>query len=353
MRIVWTVVVVGACGGGSGQVEVHAPGVALVVAQDGNGAWQQLTLDASDTATFDATAGFYGVGVLCAAVTDNFTRAGLSFETVERHVELSCGTTVDFARVTGTTAPGAEVWIDSFSVIAGASGSYATDVISGAHDVFALLHGAPSKILVRRGVDLSADSTLDLPVATEGVAMETATPVVTGADPASVQLYSDDNTATGDYIEFASGSGPGVEIPPASLLGAGDHATVGATAHDCTRQAPLAPSPALAIPTALTATVDHSAARWTADTTVAWDEARIDLSVGTLTRILAFATSDWLAASGSGDSWPMVDLETLPGWTPGLAHIPAGSQVQFDVGLSRGAYDGDFTTCATNGTIVW
>src|SRR5690242_2486810 len=163
------------CGGGGGDdvegdvVTIHAGDAALIVGQDGDGAWQQLTSDSSGTAELPVTSGFYGVIVFCADGGAHGT-----FATDFADITLRCESGATFVDVSGTTAPDAEVWTGQASfATADATGAYSVTVRTGTHDVFAVLAGTPSRLLVRRNIPVLTNSVIDLPIAANGVDMET------------------------------------------------------------------------------------------------------------------------------------------------------------------------------------
>jgi hypothetical protein len=347
--------VAGGCGGNDASFELtfDAHGSNLVVAQDGDGPWQQLALDASGTATFEVTAGHFGVGRFCTTGQ----AAKFLFDTeAPDEFPMSCTEHVQGALVhlSGTTSPGAELWITSTTVPVDAAGAYDLTLPAGTYDLFAVLPGTPSRFLAARAVDVSADRVLDLPVAIDGIQMLPVTPTVTGADASEVRILADLNTPTA-YASF--GEGPTtVDVPPVGALLATDHAAIGAHAHDCGIQQPLTTTPpAFQVPAPYTASADRTHATWSADPAVAWEWATIFLSsTGTpRSTVNFFASTTWLAASGSGDSFPIVDLQALPGWTAGLDGFSAGTELEYYVARYRGKYDGDYAYCGAEGDLTW
>jgi hypothetical protein len=105
---------------------------------------------------------------------------------------------------------------------------------------------------------------------------------------------------------------------------------------------------------ATTATLDRTLASWTADPSVEWEGVDIFVSDDVNRQRMRFSPSvTWLAAAGAGDAFPMLDVKTVPGWTPELGAFADGASIRFDVSLSRGQRDGDFTVCSANGTFTW
>jgi hypothetical protein len=364
------VVVMCACGGGGGDqgvVTIHALGSPLVVGQDGDGAWEQLALDADGVAQLNVTSGFYGVIGFCTSALGPSARAEGRFAVDFADVDMSCGSGGTSSRISGVTAPDAMVYAGlTPDLPADAAGMYGLFVHSGLHDVFAVLEGTPSRLLVRRGVDASSDVTLDLPIETEGIDMPTMTPVVTGALSDQVSVYADLTTGSfTDYVFF--GSGPtSTPIPPASVVVATDHAAIGASTHTadgsvgCGRQVPLGPTPpTLELPALYSADFDTTQLVWDADDAVEWELAALSLrpvfQPGQTRAVSAtfYSSGGWLDAAGAGQVLSVPDLSTLPGWTPELAAFAAGQEIRWNTWTNRGVPEGDYTICAASGTITW
>jgi len=345
------------CGGGGGGVDpleltIDATDTALVVAQDGDGPWQQLTPDANGVARLEVTAGWYGVVGVCAGDPPLTPRAHVVFDTDVADPDVSCGAvvTTSIVHVTGTTDPGADIWIDLSNASVDATGAYEATVRPGTHDVFAVLPGAPARLLVRRDVDLSADATLDLPVSTDGVDMATMSPTVTGAAASDVTVYADLNNARDEWVPL--GQDPTtVPVAPASVLYPGDHPSIGASAAGCSTQKPLgAQPPALALPTPFTATFDAAQVTWQADPAIAWEGVGLSrfTSDAPAASVDYFVSPGWLAATGAGDQLAFLDLTSLPGWHAGLAAISPTQQVRQNIWTYRGIFNGDYNICSAS-----
>jgi hypothetical protein len=353
MRILaWAWVLIG-CGGGSGNgIDVFAPGAALVVVQDGDGAPQELALDADGHGNFAAPSGFYTITRVCPLIGNVRAPAATRYDTVGE-VELPCGVGSLSTRLTGTTAPDAEVWVDSSPVNPDDNGVYTAFALPARRDVFAVIHAPPVRLFAARDIDLTTDRVLDLPVATEGIELATVTPNVDVA-AAAVSFYTDINTANGGYV-FLGSSSPSVAVPPASALLPGDRATIGAQSGNCTvQQALTAATPTFSIPAPLDADLARREITWSADPAVEWELVRLLLFDAVSNEVLfAFASTSWLEASGRLDSLPVVDIETLPGFTPELGGFEPGANLNASFGIVRGTFDGDLTSCDVNTTLIW
>jgi hypothetical protein len=362
-QVMWFGVALAAgCGnGGSGglSVEVSAPEAALAAYQDGDGAWIALPLDAAGTGRFTSEAGFYGVTVFCpdrelSGGTIFGSRMQTRYDTGAKTIASGCTIgQLDTVEVTGLTAPDAEVWFDGSPVVADETGTYRTFATAGTRDVFAIVRGEPSLVLVERDVDLTADRTLDLPVLTDGVAMTTITPVTSGAD--EPLLIADLNTADDDWVLLDESRTTLAVLPP-ELLAPGDRMTVSARASNCFAQMP-ADDPTLVIPAEMDATVNRFAATFAIDPTIVWEgvQARLRPEVPGLGRTMSVsASAEWLVESGALDTIPFVDATTIPGWTPELAgDFGSGNAVSANVNAFRGDFDGEMAGCNVISTFSW
>jgi len=346
------------CGDDSLTLDIVARDVVLIAAQDGDGPWQALTPDAEGRVSFTAPSGRYGLAHLCSAdglMTPRFLRTMIVLGTEGGEQKVACGASESFVRLTGTTAPGARIAADMMQATADPSGTYTLEVRPGTHDVVAWLRGTPDLILLERAVDLQADRTLDLPVASAGVEMPMMTPTIAGAAPA-VAVFSDLNTAHEDYVFFTEAPMT-VPVPPASLLIAGDQPAIGARSVDCVAQEPVgAAAPTLELPSPFVARLDSTMATWQADPTIAWDEVAIALTSsagGPSLQLLVFAKSSWIDAAGAGDVVPLADLASLPGWEAAMATFVTGQELRWSVAANRGHYARSYQTCSKTGSLTW
>jgi hypothetical protein len=330
----------------------------LLAGQDGDGAWQALTVDENGEARMQVTSDRFGVTSLCAVTFQSLSlqRSLTHFLTPDEAtdgVRLPCGTvSVDAVLVSGTTSPGASVWIASRQADVEETGAYSLFVSPGTYDVFAVLPGDPGQVLVTREVVIDDDLTLDLPVATEGVDLLRVTPnVITATD--AYEVYADLNTVRDEYVSFGYG-GISVGVPPQSILLPSDRPAIGAFAGQCTRQVPLpGGTPELQIPSQTTATIDGVRVEWTADPTIDWEGVTLHLSaVGPMSAGVS-ATAAYLDAAGGASSFRLVDPETLPGWDAGMPRFVGGDELRWSLSVWRGVYDADYTTCGASGQLIW
>lgn len=363
------VLVLGGCGDERLTIEVRGDAYSVIVAQDGDGPWQQVEL-INTVGSFEATAGYFGVAQLCRPFTTGGSTTVFepvvifSTEAREERFDLRCswGATT-FVTVTGSAPAGTRIFSANspYDDVVADSGTYGIGISVGVHDIFAVLPGAPDRFLAKRGLDIRDDLVLDLPVDVEGVAMTAMTPTVTGGG-SDVMVYADLNSDTdGGYVYF--GEDPTtVSVPPTTALAASDHAAIGARSGGCTRQVSLTDeTPVLAIPRPLTGGVGvATGAIWDADPAVEWDEAgygvytSLDSPTPFLERKSAtfFATDEWLAITGA-DRIPYVDLAALPGAPDNIIPFATGEALDYWVERSRGRYDGDYTECSAIGSLTW
>jgi hypothetical protein len=185
---------------------------------------------------------------------------------------------------------------------------------------------------------------VDLP-ASDAVEMTAIYPQIIGKTNA-LELSSDLNTGT-DWISLGSGSSA-VYVPPTTFLLPTDRAAIAARADGCTRQRPLsAANEPFELPAHLEYTIDRTQITWTADPTIAWDSALLDIHGYTGGEYRAYASASWREVTQTS-SIPIVDLAALPGWTDALARIEPDKPASFNFYMSRGNYDGDLTSCGAN-----
>jgi hypothetical protein len=357
MRIAWCLILAAGCTtiDDGFVVEVDARDAAVVVVKDGDGPWQRLATTPDGHAFVQIHEATYGVGALCGDAT--WKSSSFIFDTQPQSVFLSCPITISssaFLHVTGTTAPLATVWLDGRSVRADETGTFDLQLFQpGLHDLFAIVPATPPTIIARRAIAISSDTVVDL-APTDAVEMSELFPTVLGA-PADVELSSDLNTAT-DWISLGS-SATTVFVPPPSFLLESDRPAIAARSggtqppsSSCVRQHPLsAANTPFELPAPIRYTLDRTQFAWTADPAVAWDNARVDIETHPGGRYSAFASASWRAAAGS--KIPIVDLAALPGWTDDLASLRPYEPASASFSLSRGAYDGDLTSCSVSAEI--
>jgi hypothetical protein len=324
-------------------LEIEARHAPIVVVKDGDGPWERVATTDDGRAFTQIEGAFYGVGALCNDQTSQL--ATFIFDTQPRTVFLPCPvtTTASALHVRGTTAPMAEVWVGDRSTRADASGAFDVPLWDGGlHDIVAILPTAPPKIVAQRAIVITGDTRVDLP-ADAAVEMTALYPTVTGAERDAIEVSSDINTGT-DWISL--GSDPTtVYLPPRDFLVATDRPAIAARAHGCTRQHPLsAANEPIELPAPITHTFERSQVTWTADPTVAWDSSLVDIDSYANGRYMAYASASWREANATS-SIPIVDLAALPGWTSDLPRLVAEEPAHVSFSVSRGVYDGDFTSC--------
>lgn len=351
MRIAWCLLAVAGCTTVDDGlvVEVDARDAPVVVLQDGDGPWERVETTADGHASVQIHAATYGLGALCGDAA--WKTSTFIFDSRPQNIFLACPRTSAHStalRVTGSTEPLATVWLGGESVRADDNGHFDLPLFEpGLHDVFAILPTTPPKIVARRAIAISGDTTVDLP-AGDAVELEALFPTVLG-DATGIQLSSDLDTAT-DWLSLGQGSSM-VFVPPPSVLVATDRPAIAAStgntqppSSSCTRQHPLsAANTPFELPAPLAYTIDRTRLAWTADPAIAWDSASIELSSAT-GAYTAFASASWRELGGTS-SIPIVDLASLPGWTDDLARIEPDEPATAAFALSRGVYDGDYTSC--------
>ena len=329
---------------------VGAPGV--FAGQDGDGPWQPLVFDADNHAQLVVTAGRYGLAMLCEQKVFTTTSVSAKF-VLSGNLEdqtVGCGSLIQDVEITGTTAPGADVFTDITQTTAEATtGTYSIGVRPGVHDVFAVLRGTPTRLYAQRSIAFASNATLDLPIATAGSDMIAVTPTITGAR-GTVTVYADVNTAHDDYVSFGEDPATAWTLP-AALLAPGDRPSIGAYTSDCSAQKPATgTAPTLAIAGPFTGGVTPTQATWTADPGIAWEFVRVSVSskpgTGGTNRLEYFADMAWLAGASS---LALVDPKTVAGWHDGLAQVPAGPEVRWAVGIERGDRTADLDSCGAFG----
>jgi hypothetical protein len=164
-------------------------------AQDGDGAWQQLTFDASGTATFEVTRGYHGVVTACGSFLSGRFHAGAEPSWT------SCSTSSTFVRVSGAVNPApATVWMQN-DLWDATDGTYRVSSAPGLRDLVATTEDLA---LVLRDQQLDADRTIDLDIATDGFPLTTLTPTVTGNGADPYTPVTEILTANGTWVQTSS-----------------------------------------------------------------------------------------------------------------------------------------------------
>jgi len=180
-------------------------------------------------------------------------------------------------------------------------------------------------------------------------------PTVVGAT-APVELYSDIHTANGSYGVL--GRDPiAVPVPPSELVLASDWIAVAASSGPCTAQQRLrSEPPTLDIPSAFDAQLDVAAVSWQADSSFAWEQAYawFDGAVAadryTGVSLVVRTTPSWIEAVGAGNTLPVPDIASLPGW-PTDAGFGTTRPVKWSFYLERGDRRGDWQGCHQGGAV--
>lgn len=334
----------------------------LLVAQDGDGPWQALTPD-GESASFEVTSGRYGYAYACESTGFLPPNVRVRFDTPagDAPTSLCVPSTIAPPRFTisGTTEPNARV---SFAdevlggeVVADDTGAYSLELVSaGLHDVVAVLDGTPSKMMIVRDVDLAADRTLDLPLATSGVELPTLTPIVDGAGVDPVSVVSELYTANGTHMVLGTGTTV-VAVAPTGILEAGDTASIGAAAragddYRYVQRALAATPPALEVPAAIGAQVDPDVARWEGE----WEFIHLTLAPPVTStpswRVSYMASREWVVENGDA-ALSLVDVRTLPGWTDAIPVAEPGDPVTWDLWGSSGEVAADYEVSGAKGTL--
>ncbi|MFN0246228.1 MAG: hypothetical protein ACKV2T_04925 [Kofleriaceae bacterium] len=344
MRIAWCLLAAAGCTTieDGFALEIDALEAPVVVVKDGDGPWERVATTTDGRAFVQIYRDFYGVGALCS--DEILPIANFIFDTQPRTVFLPCPVTptTTAVHVRGTTAPMAEVWVGSLSTRADESGAYDLALWdTGLHDIVAIVPSAPPKIVAQRGVVIAGNTRVDLP-ATGAVEMTVLYPMVTGAERDAIAVSSDLNTST-DWVSF--GSDPTtVYLPPPDFLVPTDRPAIAAHGNGCTRQHPLsAANEPIELPAPITYTLDRAQVTWSADPAVAWESSLVDID-STNGRYMAYASASWREANATS-SIPIVDLAALPGWTSDLPRLAADERALVGFSVSRGAFDGDLTSC--------
>jgi hypothetical protein len=344
--VLWSI----GCSDPSFRLDVTARETAVLAAQDGDGPWQQLFPDVTGLARFEVTTGRYGLAYAC-----SLDYVWVYWSTSQEPQTKLCGALT--ATVGGTSTFGASIFSgNGESVPVDASGYYSIRVDHGRHDVVALLPGSPTRFMIARDVPVPlSGGYADLPVDVEGVDMGSVTPIVNGAT-GGVVVHATLTTRNDDRINF--GDDPTtVPIPPTNVRIADDSLTVSATSGNCTTQRRIgSQTPELDLPAAFSAEVDRTSARWTIDETIDWTEITwilIGTSGTSTSRTVAHHRSmSWIEAAGATDNeLPILDVTSLPGWSPGAGTIADADSVQSSLNVSRGERGGDYDMCGVAGVI--
>ena len=323
----------------------------LLVAQDGDGAWQPVALTGAD-GTFAVTAGFHG----WAAVCDPAPLVRVTYDAGDGGTPIRpCGSPpVQGVTLTGHVTPAsAQVFVD----VSGnphaveADGSYQASVAPGTHDLVFAEDGP--RMLIRRAEAITADRVLDVDMAA-GFDRTLATVTVTGAgaDPVTVSSELHTLDGAGTYVPM-SGAGDQIWLVPAAQRVATDRMVAMATmwTGDTTRVVQRlvtdATAPALTFAAPPTVTADRAGATWTTEPD--WIYTVLRATVAPPVQVITTASRAWQAARGGG-ALPWLDPSALGAGAPTFT---AGAALEWSVALETGDRAGELTFINRDGPLVW
>lgn len=325
-----------------------------LAAQDGDGAWQRLNLDAAGQATFEVTHGYHGVAWACAFGSTKPNALTVRYDAgAEAGPQRPCGAVVPTATLSGAINPSeAELWIGPYVGLIHQPGTYAEALPLGRYDVVAT---AGNRLAIYRDQQLDADRTLDLDVAATGVDLTSVTPTVTGAGADPVSLYAEILTVNQTYVRHPDAS-PAALIVPAARRVVGDRVVIGAergTAQvgaaiqreivgDALPALEFAPLPALE--------VDRAGVRFGAG----WEFTAVAYRASAVPGLRARATitAAWADASGA-TAQPLLDAAALPGWDPAWPTIAPATAIAIDTWAGIGDLSGDYQTAWASVDATW
>lgn len=322
-----------------------------LVAQDGDGGWQPVAYVAGG-ATFEVTAGFHAWAAKC----DGFSFVRVIYDAGDRGrpVEPCGGTPVAAVHLRGQLAPTtAEVFVglNGSAEPAGADGSYDVARAPGTYDVVALATDGP-RALIRRGQDLSADTTLDLDLAT-GFDRVLAPATVTGAGAATVTLGSELHTHDGDgtYVPM-DGTADAIWLVPAAQRIATDrmvafaYAATADTTQIVQRLVTDATAPTLAFAAFPTIAGDRTGATWGATPDMVYTGLRA--STNPPVNVTMYASGAWQAARGGAGALPWFDPALV-----GAPTIGVGTALDWAISVEVGDRAGELALDTRRGTLTW
>ncbi|MBL8621500.1 MAG: hypothetical protein JNK64_09360 [Myxococcales bacterium] len=328
--------------------------LAYLAAQDGDGAWQRLTLDATGQATFTVTRGYHGLAFACGVGGSTPRFLSAPFDAGPPAAPLApCGDGRPYATVSGAVnPPDAEIALGLAYPLWHAAGSYEAQVPIGALDAV-VMQG--TQIAIRRGEPVTGDRTLDLDLTVDSFPLATVTPTVTGAGADPVTLYAEILTANQTYVRHPDAS-PAALIVPVAQRVAGDRVVIGASRGTAARgqidqrEVFGEALPALAFAPLPALEVDRAGVRFGDG----WDFASVAYhasSVGGL-RANVITTAAWADASGATVQ-PLLDVAALPGWDPAWPTLAASTAITLDAWAGIGDLSGDYQTAWVSADATW
>jgi hypothetical protein len=328
--------------------------LAYLAAQDGDGAWQRLTLDAAGQATFAVTRGYHGVAWACRFGTAAPRTLTASYGAgPEPGARRPCGAVVATATLSGAVAPlDAEVWAGLYFPNPHASGSYALTLPRGRYDV-AVADGA--RLALYRDEPLDADRTLALDLTVAGFDLTSVTPTVTGAGADPVALYAEILTANQTYVRHPDAS-PATLIVPAAQRVADDRVVIGAdrgtAAHGEAIQREVFGEvfPTLAFEPLPALEVDRAGVRFGDG----WEFTAVAYRASTVggLRVTVMTAVGWVQVSGA-TSQSLLDPAALPGWDPAWPTLAASTAITLDAWAGIGDLSGDYQTAWVTAAATW
>ncbi len=325
-----------------------------LAAQDGDGAWQRLNLDAAGQATFEVTHGYHGVAFACgvAGSRPRFLSAGFDAG-AEAAPWVPCGGGRPYATVSGVVSPpDAEIALGLAYPITHPAGSYQERVPIGVLDAV-VMQG--TQIAIRRGEQVTADRTLPLDLTVDAFQLATVTPTVTGAGADPVTLFAEILTANQTYVRHPDAT-PAALIVPVARRVAGDRVVIGANRGTAARgqvdqrEVFGETLTALAFAPLPTLEADRAGVRFGDG----WETIHAQYSqadhLGLRTAV--WTTAAWAAAAGT-DLLQPVDAATMPGWDPAWPRVAPATPIAIAAGASIGDLSGDYQAAWVSVDATW
>jgi hypothetical protein len=303
-------------------VVLRARGTVLVAVKEGETPWRPIDRGANDDVTIEVVNGPFIVASVCDDPGYfnyylNYAGAGTG------EILLMCSEQQQLVTVTAN-AGAANVFVGFYPIVSGG----ATNVPVGTHDVVAVDDTTtPARFEIRRGVTISADTTLTFDLSQTGTAMR--------AVPFTHDAVAGETVGASTRLRLAGGGRPFARarnnqlwlFPAAALMpGDGQFASASAgmaspasrgafeivtgseTAIDFTFPSGL---------TAATLTLQQRAPRATWQSAGAWTDFYIYTFSPDYTKLWdALVHPQWVAAEGLASELTFVDPMELPGWNP-------------------------------------